>query len=86
MAGVYGTPFLFLLYFYAVSGNNTDKDVRTFGLEDPAKPDLIEAVPLSSTIGWFSKRAPPASPAEPPAVSALLMMAFGINAGLRESR
>ena len=44
----------------------TERDIReetvkchTLGFDEPAKPALILAVPLSITIGWFKRREPP---------------------------
>ena len=54
----------------------------TFGLDEPAKPDLIVAVPLSMTIGWLSSKEPlpPAAVAVAlPIVSIVLITRFAGN-------
>jgi hypothetical protein len=47
---------------------------RTLGFEDPAKPALILAVPLSITIGWLSSKGVLASPSPAASASAALAM------------
>ena len=56
----------------------------TFGLDEPAKPDLIVAVPLSMTIGWLSSKEPLPPPAAAaavalPIVSIVLITRFAGN-------
>jgi hypothetical protein len=56
--------------------DNQHHDHHTLGFEEPAKPALMDDVPLSMTIGWLSNNPPaPVSEEDPPsAAEAELMM------------